>query len=296
MRVANLCASFTLVRMSHHLLLESLALERVDRNFYRGHAPSEFGGTRIFGGHIIGQALSAAYATVENRACHSLHAYFVRPGDARLPILYDVDRARDGTSFTTRRVAAIQDGQQILNLAASFQIVEKSVEHQADAMPYTPPPESLPEDNGTPPRRVPEEHSDSIIRQRPIEMRHVHPQDFERPRKLPPAKAVWMRMREKIGADIKLQHAALGFASDMNLFETAMRPHAMFWSTPGLQSASLDHAVWFHQPFDFNEWLLFIEDSPIAHSARGFVRASVWSRDGRLVASVAQEGLLRYRG
>jgi acyl-CoA thioesterase-2 len=275
-------------------LLETLALER---NLYRGHAPSEFGGTRIFGGHIIGQALLAAYATVEGRVCHSLHAYFVRPGDARIPILYDVDRARDGTSFTTRRVAAIQDGQQILNLAASFQIVEDGPEHQT-TMPDAPSPESLPEDWGGPPQPASavEGAGTSIIRKRPIEMRHVHPQDYANPQRMAPAKAVWMRMRDPIGSDIRLQHAVLGFASDMNLFETAMRPHGFFWSTAGLQSASLDHAVWIHQKFDFSDWHLFVEDSPITHSARGFVRASVWSRDGRLVASVAQEGLLRHRG
>jgi acyl-CoA thioesterase-2 len=281
--------------MSDNPLLDSLALEKIERNLYRGHAPSEFGGTRIFGGQIIGQALNAAYATVETRVCHSLHAYFVRPGDARLPILYEVDAARDGSSFTTRRVAAIQDGQQILNLAASFQIVEDGVEHQSE-MPEAPAPESLPEDFGGPPPPTVASTGPSIIRQRPIEMRHVHPQDYANPKKLPPAKMVWMRMRMPIGADIRQQHAALGFASDMNLFETAMRPHGFFWSTQGLQSASLDHAVWFHQPFDFHDWLLFVEDSPIAHAARGFVRGSVWSRDGKLVASIAQEGLLRYRG
>lgn len=283
--------------MSQNPLLDSLALERIERNLYRGRAPSEFGGTRIFGGHIIGQALNAAYATVEERVCHSLHAYFIRPGDARIPILYEVDRARDGTSFTTRRVAAIQEGRQIFNLAASFQIVEDGVEHQAP-MPHEPGPETLPEDFGGPPPPSAQvtDAGPSIIRRRPIEMRHVHPQNFEKPMKMPPAKAVWMRMREPIGSDIRLQHAALGFASDMNLFETAMRPYGFFWSTPGLQSASLDHALWFHQPFDFNDWHLFVEDSPIAHSARGFVRASVWSQDGKLVASVAQEGLLRYRG
>ena len=279
-------------------LLDSLALERIERNLYRGRAPSEFGGIRIFGGHIIGQALLAAYATVEGRVCHSLHAYFVRPGDARIPILYDVDRARDGSSFTTRRVAAIQDGQQILNLAASFQVEEDGPEHQA-SMPDAPEPESLPEDWGGPPQPANEEAAgagESIIRRRPIEMRHVHPQNYESPQRLPPAKAVWMRMRDPVGSDTKLQHALLGFASDMNLFETAMRPHGFFWSTPGLQSASLDHAVWFHQKFDFSEWHLFVQDSPITKNARGFVRGSVWSRDGRLVASVAQEGLLRKRG
>jgi len=283
--------------MSNNPLLDSLALERLDRNLYRGHAPSEFGGSRIFGGHIIGQALLAAYATVENRICHSLHAYFVRPGDARIPILYDVDRARDGTSFTTRRVAAIQEGQQILNLAASFQVAEDGPEHQA-VMPDAPDPESLPEETFGPPQRATdiEGAGDSVIRRRPIDIRHIHPQNYENPQKMAPAKAVWMRVRDPIGNDVRLQHAALGFASDMNLFETAMRAHGFFWSTPGLQSASLDHAVWLHQKFDFSDWHLFVQDSPITHSARGFVRGSVWSRDGKLVASVAQEGLMRYRG
>jgi acyl-CoA thioesterase-2 len=280
--------------MSKNSLLDSLALTPEGPTLYRGLAPSEFGGTRIFGGQIIGQALNAAYATVDGRVCHSLHAYFVRPGDARLPIFYEVDLSRDGTSFTTRRVAAVQQGKQILNLAASFQIVEEGVKHQS-TMPDAPSPESLPEESGPPALRASSGAGRPIMR-RAIEVRYVHPQDFDNPRKLPPSKAVWIRMGEPVGSDVREQQVALGFASDMNLFETAMRPHGFFWSTPGLQTASLDHALWFHNRFDFNHWHLFVQESPIAANARGFVRGSVWSRDGILVASVAQEGLLRYRG
>lgn len=279
-------------------LLDALALEPIERNLYRGASQDGPGGPRVFGGHVIAQALLAAYETVENRPCHSLHAYFVRPGDPRIPILYQVDRSRDGTSFTTRRVTAIQNGEQILNLAASFQIVEDGPEYQAQ-MPSAPPPESLDDDMRGPPAGMNEEAAKAwraFARTRPVEMRQVHPQNMTKPVVMPANKSVWLRARQKIGADVRLQHAALAYASDMNFFETAMRPHGMIWQTPGLQSASLDHAVWFHQPFDFSDWHLFVEDSPISHSARGFVRGTVFSRDGKLVASIAQEGLLRYRG
>ncbi len=279
-------------------LLDTLALEPIEENIYRGAAQDGFGGPRIFGGHVIAQALLAAYETVEDRPCHSLHAYFVRPGDPRLPILYQVDRSRDGTSFTTRRVTAIQNGEQILNLAASFQIVESGPEYQAK-MPAAPEPDALPDDMRAPPPGSDPEMArrwQTFARTRPVEMRQVHPQNFEKPVRMPAEKSVWLRARQKIGANVKLQHAALAYASDMNFFETAMRPHGMIWQTPGLQSASLDHAVWFHQPFDFSDWHLFVEDSPVSHSARGFVRGTVFSRDGRLIASIAQEGLLRYRG
>jgi acyl-CoA thioesterase-2 len=282
---------------SENLLLNSLALEPIERNLYRGRSETGWGGPRIFGGQVIAQALLAAYETVKDRHCHSLHAYFERPGNPNIPILYEVERSRDGSSFTTRRVAAVQNGEQIFNLAASFHIAENGLQHQSQ-MPDAPAPETLPDEVFGPPPGADEQTKrqiELVRRLRTIELRQVHPQDFQNPRKMPPAKAVWGRSRDPIGSDLRLQHAALGFASDMNLFETAMRPHGMFWSTPGLQSASLDHALWFHQPFDFAEWHLFVQESTIAHSARGFVRGSIFSRDGRLVASVAQEGLLRYR-
>jgi acyl-CoA thioesterase-2 len=278
-------------------LLDSLALEPIEKNLYRGTSLSGFGGPRIFGGHVIAQALLAAYETVSDRACHSLHAYFVRPGNPAIPILYAVDRSRDGASFTTRRVTAIQNGEQILNLAASFQIPEAGPVHQA-AMPQAPAPETLSDElQGPPPGTSPEmeKRMREFARLRPVEMRQVEPQNFNKPVKMAASKIVWVRARGPIGPNVKLQHAALAFASDMNLLETAMRPHAMSWNTPNLQSASLDHAVWFHQPFDFSDWHMFEQESTVAHSARGFIRGSVFSRDGKLVASVAQEGLLRLR-
>lgn len=278
-------------------LLDSLALERIERNLYRGTSQSGFGGPRIFGGHVIAQALLAAYETVSDRACHSLHAYFVRAGDPRIPILYSVDRSRDGASFTTRRVTAIQNGEQILNLAASFQVAEKGPEHQA-AMPQAPAPETLSDEmQGPPPGTDPamEKRMREFARLRPVEMRQVQPQNFTNPVKMEPSKIVWLRARGPVGPEPRLQHAALAFASDMNLLETAMRPHALSWHTPNLQSASLDHSIWFHQPFDFSDWHMFAQESTVAHSARGFVRGSVFSRDGRLVASVTQEGLLRLK-
>jgi acyl-CoA thioesterase-2 len=193
-------------------------------------------------------------------------------------------------------VAAIQNGAQILNLAASFQVAEEGRSHQTP-MPPAPPPQTVADDWMSAPAPDSEagRRMSEFARTRPVEMRQIDPQDFQNPRVMAPHKAVWVRARDQLGAEVRRQHAALAFASDMNLLETAMRPHGAIWQTPGLQSASLDHAVWFHQSFDFSDWHLFVQESPITHSARGFVRGQIFSRDGRLVASVAQEGLLRFR-
>lgn len=277
-------------------LAEILDLEAIEVNLFRGMSPND-GFPRIFGGLVIAQALMAAYKTVPDRTCHSLHAYFIRPGDVNAPVLYEVERARDGGTFTTRRVAAIQHGEQILNLACSFQTPEDGLEHQTE-MPDAPDPESLPTETEFL-RSLGDELHPRILKMfehpRPIDLRWVDPQHPMRPVAKPSTKQVWMRARAPIGDDVRLQHCALAYASDMAFMESALRPHALVWTTPGLQAASLDHAMWFHNPFDFNDWVLFAQDSPWASQGRGLVRGQMFSRDGKLVASVAQECLMRVR-
>ncbi|MDQ0465666.1 acyl-CoA thioesterase-2 [Caulobacter ginsengisoli] len=276
-------------------LIETLALEPIEMNLFRGVSPND-GFPRIFGGFVIAQALLAAYETVEDRVCHSLHAYFIRPGDVRIPVLYEVDRSRDGGSFTTRRVIAIQNGKQIFNLAASFQVQEEGLEHQFP-MPAAPSPEdiltewdrALADNSKLPPQMI--EH----MKRRPVDVRWPDPQDIFNPVPKPPRKQVWMRSKAPIGDNIKLQQAALAYASDMAFMETALRVHGLTWQTPGLQSASLDHAMWFHRPSDFHDWILFDQDCPSTSQGRGFLRGEMYSRDGRLLASVAQECLMRVK-
>jgi len=262
-------------------LIGALSLERIEVNLFRGTAPASQG-PRIFGGHVIAQALLAAYETVDARICHSLHCYFIRPGDPSIPILYEVDRARDGRTFTTRRVTAIQHGQQIFNLAASFQVEEGGLEHQ-DPMPTAPGPDTLPQSDRT---------RDWA---RPIEMRPVDMQDFASLRPGPPFQNIWMRAVAPLGEDLALNQAVIAYASDMSFLSTSMRPHGMGWQTAGLQTASLDHAIWFHRRSSFNDWHLYAQKSPSASGARGFNLGEIYNLDGRLVASTAQEGLMRYR-
>lgn len=261
-------------------LVETLALERIEVNLFRGVAPGQQG-PRIFGGLVIGQALLAAYRTVEKRVCHSLHAYFIRPGDPAAPILYEVDRARDGKSFTTRRVTAIQHGAQIFNLAASFEVEIEGFEHQ-DMMPVTPKPEAL------------ADIDDDDGWRRAIEMRWVGGERWsDRPSIADPEQNVWMRAISPLPDEVAFQQAALAYASDMSLLSTAMRPHGVNWRTPGFQSASLDHAIWFHRRSNFNEWHLYAQKSPSASGSRGFNLGGIFHEDGRLIASTAQEGLMR---
>ena len=277
-------------------LIDTLSLEAIEVNLFRGVSPDD-GFPRIFGGLVIAQALMAAYETVPDRVCHSLHAYFIRPGDVKAPVLYQVERARDGGSFTTRRVAAIQHGEQIFNLAASFQVPEEGLEHQFEA-PDAPDPETLPTESE---RARPLEGKihprmlENMMRQRPIDVRWPDPQDMLAPVAKPPRKQVWMRARSPIGEDVRMQQAMLAYASDMAFMETALRVHGLIWTTPGLQSASLDHAMWFHHPSDFHDWHLFDQDSPSTSQGRGLVRGQMFSRDGKLVASVAQECLMRLK-
>jgi acyl-CoA thioesterase-2 len=277
-------------------LADILQLEPIEVNLFRGVSPND-GFPRIFGGLVIAQALLAAYKTVPERVCHSLHAYFIRPGDVNAPVLYEVERARDGGTFTTRRVAAIQNGEQIFNLACSFQTPEEGFEHQSP-MPDAPDPETVPTE-GEFLRGLGDQIRPRMLafldKPRPIDIRWVDPQNPVKPEKKSGTKEVWMRARAPLGEDVKMQQAALAYASDMAFMESALRPHGLIWTTPGLQSASLDHAMWFHRPFDFNDWTLFAQDSPSASQGRGMVRGQMFSQDGTLVASVAQECLMRIK-
>lgn len=283
-------------------LIAQLALERIEVNLFRGFSPED-DGPRMFGGHVIAQALLAAYETVAERACHSLHAYFIRPGDPTIPVLYEVDRSRDGGTFTTRRVTAIQRGEQIFNLAASFQVAEKGFEHQFP-MPDAPDPESI-EPEVVRFRAMLERHGDRVpdwvrrnaLRPRPMDIRWPDPQPIDaRPEKKPAQKQVWMRCKTPIPAgEVRLQQALMAYASDMAFMETALRVHGVTWQTPGMQTASLDHAMWFHRPTDFNAWHLYDQDAPSTSAGRGFVRGAIYSQDGVLAASVAQECLMRLR-
>ena len=277
-------------------LIASLALEKIELNLFRGHGPKD-NGDHFFGGHVIAQALLAAYETVEDRVCHSLHAYFIRPGNVHIPVLFEVDRARDGGSFTTRRVIAIQNGEQIFNLAASFQIARKGLEHQFH-MPKVAEPETLLDETAQAKLlegKLSERQLEHMRRPRPIDLRWVQAGRYDDDRPKEPYKQVWMRAKAPIGPDIHLQQAMLAYASDMAFMETALRPHGINWQTRGLQSASLDHAMWFHQPFDFNQWILFDQDSPSTSQGRGLVRGEMFTHDGALVASVVQECLMHIK-
>ena len=270
-------------------LVTILDLEVIDLDMFRGHTPPD-DHRRIYGGQVVAQALTAAYRTIDGRVCHSMHAYFIRPGDPKIPILFQVERVRDGGSFAVRRVVAIQHGKQIFNLAASFQTPETGFEHQ-EAMPDVPGPEGLLNEEEL--RDAAGETSHRRIW--PVEVRPTDPPPPGAPEKLPPRDAVWFRARQSVGPDVAVNQCALAYGSDMTLLDTSLRPHAIDWSSGRLQVASLDHSLWFHHPSDFSQWHLYVQDSPSASGGRGFNRALVYSQDGKLVASATQEALIRYR-
>lgn len=277
-------------------LLAVLDLEKLEENIYRGRSPA-VGWQRVFGGLVIGQALVAAARTVEGRAPHSLHGYFMLPGDPTIPILYDVDRIRDGKSFTTRRVVAIQHGKAIFSMSCSFQVPEEGLSHQIP-MPKVPDPESLPSEaelRETFVRSAPEPVRRYWERDRPIEIRPVDLRHYMSRDGLDPRQNVWIRATGPLPDDPDIHRCVLAYASDMTLLDTSLFYHGRSVFDRDLQVASLDHALWFHRPFRADEWLLYAEDSPSASGARGFNRGSLFSRDGRLIASVAQEGLIRPR-
>lgn len=280
-------------------LVALLALERIEENLFRGQS-QDLGWGTVFGGQVLGQSLSAAVQTVpSDRRVHSLHGYFLRPGDVSRPIVYDVDRIRDGKSFTTRRVVAIQSGRPIFSMAASFQHPEEGFEHEAP-MPEVEPPESVLSERELAVRMgelLPERWRARAVAERPIEIRPVRPINLLAPTPKPPQQCVWMRTSGSLGDDPALHDYMLAYASDFYLLPTALRPHGVSTISKGMQIASIDHAMWFHRPFRVDEWLLYVMESPSASGARGLVRGHYYTRDGRLVASTMQEGLIRrWRG
>ena len=275
-------------------VLDLLALEKIEENIFRGLSPKDRV-QRVFGGQVLGQALMAACRTVEGRLCHSLHAYFLRAGDPKVPILYEVDRSRDGASFTSRRVVAIQHGRPIFTLEASFQKDEPGYEH-AFERPNVPDPETLQSDTelrAAIADRVPPDLCAWVFRPRPIETRPVDPRSYFNPEKRGPHEMFWIKAAGSLPDDPALHRCIAAFASDMSIIGTALAPHGIGWYDDIVQLASLDHAMWFHRPFRADEWLLLVQDSPSASGARGFNRGLLYNRAGALVAAVAQEGLMR---
>ena len=275
-------------------LVELLDLEELEVNIFRGRSPQEQR-QRVFGGQVAGQALVAAGRTVERGMVHSMHAYFLRPGDPSTPILYQVDRIRDGRTFTTRRVVAIQHGRAIFHLSASFQPLEPWPDHQI-AMPDAPAPESLPtfgERIAPILDRLPEELRRWVTRDRPIDIRNVDFVDPFHPVARPPRQLVWVRADGRLPDPLLLHQCVVAYLSDLTLLDTAALPHAIAWNDPHYVMASLDHAMWFHRPFRADDWLLYAQESPSAHGARGFTMGHLFTRDGTLAVSVAQEGLIR---
>ncbi|MBZ9671454.1 acyl-CoA thioesterase II [Mesorhizobium sp. B3-2-1] len=278
-------------------LLRILDLERLEHNLYRGRSP-QVEWQRVFGGQTIAQALVAAQRTVEpDRFVHSLHGYFMRPGDIKVPIIYEVDRIRDGGSFTTRRVLAIQHGQAIFSLEASFQVDEKGLEHQFALPDDVPPPEGLKTQRELleTADRVPEAVRRFWARERPLELRPVNLQHYESRDKLPPRQNVWIRLAGPVPDDRALQSVLLAYLSDMTLLDTSTFAHGRGLFDPDIQAASLDHSMWFHRPHPLDGWLLYAQDSPSSSGSRGFSRGTLYARDGTLIASMAQEGLIRLK-
>ncbi len=278
-------------------VIRLLDLETIERNHYRATSPNE-GWQRVYGGQVIGQALVAASRTVEpGRNAHSLHGYFLRPGEMNTPILYTVDRIRDGKSFTTRQVVAIQNGEAIFAMSISFQIDEGGLAHQFE-MPDAPDPETLEDEEAVRARFAkdrPPGLPEPYARQRPIEIRPVKPVNIYKPSSGAPRQMCWMRARDRLPDNPRLHQCVLAYLSDWSLLDTAMLPHAVSYVDDSMQVASLDHAMWFHRPVRADQWLLYVQDSPVSSGARGLTRGLIYSQAGELVASATQEGLIRLR-
>ncbi len=279
-------------------LITLLKLEKIEEDIFRGQSQN-LGFGNVFGGQVLGQALSAASYTVPaDRPVHSIHAYFMRPGDATQPIVYQVDRIRDGKSFTTRRVVALQKGRAVFSMSASFQIDEPGFEHQ-DQMPEVTGPEefiSETEHARNWAGKVPFKIQQEVLCDRPIEIRHVTPVDPFAPVKMPPHRNIWFRAVGPLPDDRATHRYMLAYASDFNLMATSLHHHGHTFWEPEMQVASLDHAMWFHRDFKMDDWLLYAMHSPNASKARGLSIGRIFTRDGTLVATVAQEGLIRYHG
>ncbi len=278
-------------------LLQVLQLERLELNLFRG-VSRDLGFPQVFGGQVLGQALSAASSTVDaDRTVHSLHAYFLLPGDVQAPIIYEVDRSRDGGSFSSRRVVAIQHGQPIFHMSASFQVEQQGLEHQS-AMPTVPAPDTLPNirELVAQSTAIPEELKRWFAVPLPIEFRAVNPHDLMSGDVTAPDTKFWFRAVGKLPDDVVLHRCVLAYASDFYLLRTATQPHGIPFPSAKLRLATIDHAMWFHRSLRVDDWLLYSIDSPSASGSRGLSRGQVFDRSGRLVASVAQEGLVRVRG
>jgi acyl-CoA thioesterase-2 len=279
-------------------LLAILDLEQLEHNLYRGRSP-ELDWQRVFGGQTIAQALVAAQRTVAaDRHVHSLHGYFMRPGDTKVPILYQVDRIRDGGSFATRRVVAVQHGQAIFSLEASFQVDEDGLEHQIPMPLDVPDPDTLGTQQDLIVKfgdAVPQGIRRYWERDRPVDMKPIMLKHYTSREKLDPRQNIWIRTTGPVPQDRATQAAVLAYLSDMTLLDTSTFAHGRAVFDQDIQAASLDHAMWFHRPHPIDDWLLYTQDSPSTSGARGFTRGALYARDGTLIASVAQEGLIRLR-
>lgn len=279
-------------------LLALLNLEKIEEGIFRGQS-EDLGLRQVFGGQVVGQALYAAKETVPvDRLVHSFHSYFLRPGDSQKPIVYDVETLRDGNSFSARRVAAIQNGKPIFYMTASFQAPESGFEHQK-TMPAAPAPENLKSETEIAmafEKLLPQTLKEKFLCEKPLEIRPVVFHNPMQGHVDEPVRQVWMRANGKMPADLRVHQSLLGYASDFNFLPVALQPHGVGFLEPGMQVATIDHSMWFHRPFDMNDWLLYSVESTSASSARGFVRGEFYSRDGVLVASTVQEGVMRKRG
>ncbi|RPH24717.1 acyl-CoA thioesterase II [Buttiauxella warmboldiae] len=279
-------------------LLALLNLEKIEEGIFRGQS-EDLGLRQVFGGQVVGQALYAAKETVPaERLVHSFHSYFLRPGDSQKPIVYDVETLRDGNSFSARRVAAIQNGKPIFYMTASFQAPEPGFEHQK-TMPAAPAPENLKSETEIAmafEKLLPQTLKEKFLCEKPLEIRPVVFHNPMQGHVDEPVRQVWMRANGQMPADLRVHQYLLGYASDFNFLPVALQPHGVGFLEPGMQVATIDHSMWFHRPFDMNDWLLYSVESTSASSARGFVRGEFYSREGVLVASTVQEGVMRKRG
>ncbi|OGT81945.1 MAG: acyl-CoA thioesterase II [Gammaproteobacteria bacterium RIFCSPLOWO2_12_FULL_52_10] len=277
-------------------LIALLSLERIEVNLFRG-VSHDIGTKRVYGGQVLGQAIKAAQNTVDDRYIHSLHAYFLRIGDHTAPIIYEVDRTRDGQSFSARRVVAIQHGKPIFTMAASFQIKETSVNYQ-EQMPVTAPPEQLQSINdflGNLSERAPDKFRLTASLYAPFEMKPVEPVDLANPKKREPIRHLWLKATDKLPDDPVIHHILMAYVSDFSLLDTNLLPHGLHVLDSNIQIASIDHAMWFHRDFRIDDWLLYACEGVSTSGARGVARGRFFTREGVLVASTMQEGLLRFR-
>ncbi|HHH1733249.1 TPA: acyl-CoA thioesterase II [Yersinia enterocolitica] len=276
-------------------LLDLLCLEKIEEGIFRGQS-EDLGLRQVFGGQVVGQAIYAAKQTVPtDRVVHSFHSYFLRPGDSSKPIIYDVETLRDGNSFSARRVSAIQNGKPIFYMTASFQSQEEGFEHQ-NTMPDVPPPEGLMSETDIARKfahLIPEKVQDKFIGHQPIEMRPVKFHNPLQGSTAEPNRYVWFKANGEMPDDLRVHQYLLGYASDFNFLPTALQPHGIGFLEPGVQIATIDHSMWFHRPFRLDDWLLYAVESTSASGARGFVRGQIYNREGVLVASTVQEGVIR---